>query len=145
MYDHPRPANTHLPPPPSPSPLQVPGSVAHLLKAQGLVQSLSVGTGDEVRLGRGWMFWGATLSLTQEGEQQLHHVLATLQRAVQVSARPAVHLTGGGGRVFVCVWSHLPVIRGALSAVGVRAVATATHSACAGSVWQPVATAHPTP
>jgi insulysin len=60
--------------------------VAHLLKAQGLVQSLSVGTGDEVRLGRGWMFWGATLSLTQEGEQQLTHVLATLLRGVQVSA-----------------------------------------------------------
>lgn len=68
--------------------------MAHLLKAQGLVQSLSVGTGDEVRLGRGWMFWGATLSLTQEGEQQLRHVLATLLRGVQVSARPAVHPTG---------------------------------------------------
>jgi hypothetical protein len=40
---------------------------------------------DEVRLGRGWMFWGATLTLTQEGEERLEHVLATLMRGVQVS------------------------------------------------------------
>jgi hypothetical protein len=42
--------------------------------------------GDEVRLGRGWMFWGATLTLTQEGEERLAHVLATLMRGVKVRA-----------------------------------------------------------
>ena len=58
--------------------------MAHLLKAQGLVQSLSVGMGDEVRLGRGWMFWGSTITLTKEGEDRVEHVLATLMRGVQV-------------------------------------------------------------
>jgi hypothetical protein len=33
------------------------GSVAALLKSQGLVQSLEVGIGDELRYGRGWMFF----------------------------------------------------------------------------------------
>jgi hypothetical protein len=70
--------------PPKHTHTQGPGSVAHLLKAQGLVQSLSVGMGDEVRLGRGWMFWGATLTLTGQGEDQVEHVLATLMRGVQV-------------------------------------------------------------
>lgn len=85
---HPTPDRLHRLSPPTL--LQVPGSVAHLLKAQGFVQSLSVGAGDEVRLGAGWMYWGATLTLTQEGEDQLAHVLATLMRGVQVSL-------GGGG------------------------------------------------
>jgi hypothetical protein len=30
------------------------------------------------------MYWGATLTLTQEGEDQLEHVLATLMKGVQV-------------------------------------------------------------
>lgn len=85
--------------------VQVPGSVAHLLKAQGLIQSLSVGMGDEVRLGRGWMFWGATLTLTQEGEEQLEHVLATLMRGVQVRGQilvPTEVLIAG------CAWQTMP-------------------------------------
>ncbi|WIA09303.1 hypothetical protein OEZ85_008710 [Tetradesmus obliquus] len=64
-----------------------PGSAAHLLKAQGLVQSLEAGMGEEVRAGRGWMFWRLTLSLTQAGEDALEHVVATVYRAIQVLQR----------------------------------------------------------
>ncbi|KAF6262496.1 Metalloenzyme, LuxS/M16 peptidase-like protein [Scenedesmus sp. NREL 46B-D3] len=64
-----------------------PGSLAHLLKAQGLVQSLDAGMGEEVRQGRGWMFWRLTLSLTQAGEEAVDHVVATVYRAIQVLQR----------------------------------------------------------
>lgn len=40
--------------------------------------------GEEVRAGRGWMFWRLTLSLTQAGEDALEHVVATVYRAIQV-------------------------------------------------------------
>jgi hypothetical protein len=40
--------------------------------------------GEEVRQGRGWMFWRVTLSLTQAGEEALAHVVATVYRAIQV-------------------------------------------------------------
>eukprot|EP00775_Hariotina_reticulata_P010378 gene10378-10536_t len=61
-----------------------PGSAAHLLKSQGLVQSLDVGMGEEVRAGRGWMFWRVAVSLTDAGERQVEHVVATIFRAIQV-------------------------------------------------------------
>lgn len=38
----------------------------------------------QVRLGRGWMFWGVTMQLTEAGEAAVDHVLATLFRGVQV-------------------------------------------------------------
>lgn len=63
---------------------QGPGSVAHLLKAQGLVQSLEVGMGEEVRLGRGWMFWRVHISLSTAGEDAVEHVVASVFRAIQV-------------------------------------------------------------
>jgi hypothetical protein len=40
--------------------------------------------GEEVRQGRGWMFWRITFSLTQAGEEALGHVAATVYRAIQV-------------------------------------------------------------
>jgi hypothetical protein len=48
------------------------------------VQSLDAGMGEEVRQGRGWMFWRLSLGLTQAGEQALEHVVATVYRAIQV-------------------------------------------------------------
>ena len=44
------------------------------------MESLSAGPGDEVRLGRGWMTYNITVNLTEEGEQHLDHVVATVYR-----------------------------------------------------------------
>ncbi|GBF97149.1 insulin-degrading-like metalloprotease [Raphidocelis subcapitata] len=60
------------------------GSAAHLLKRQGLIQSLSAGMGEEVRLGRGFFFWRLELQLTEAGEGAVPHVLGTLARAVRL-------------------------------------------------------------
>ncbi|KAI8465691.1 MAG: hypothetical protein J3K34DRAFT_395999 [Monoraphidium minutum] len=59
------------------------GSAAHLLKRQGLIQSLTAGVGEEVRLGRGFMFWRLELQLTEAGEDHVPHVLGTLARSIQ--------------------------------------------------------------
>lgn len=59
-----------------------PGSPAHLLKAQGLVQELSAGLGEELRAGRGWSTFTITCSLTPAGEDAVPHIVGTLHRAV---------------------------------------------------------------
>ena len=47
-----------------------------------LSQGLVTGMGDEVRLGRGFMFWGLTLELTEEGERGGDVLMARLLKAV---------------------------------------------------------------
>jgi hypothetical protein len=47
--------------------------------------------GEEVRLGRGFMFWKLELQLTELGEEHVPHVLGTLARAIQVGARRCRH------------------------------------------------------
>jgi hypothetical protein len=42
----------------------------------------------QVRAGRGWMFWRVAVSLTEAGEGQVEHVVATIFRSIQ--ARPSV-------------------------------------------------------
>lgn len=49
------------------------------------------------------MFWGATLQLTQEGEQQVEHVVATLFRGIQVRGGGGVEVRGVDGYVWVCI------------------------------------------
>jgi secreted Zn-dependent insulinase-like peptidase len=53
-----------------------------VLKAQGLVQELSAGLGEELRAGRGWSTFTITCSLTPAGEDAVLHIVATLHRAV---------------------------------------------------------------
>eukprot|EP00798_Chlamydomonas_sp_ICE-L_P025195 gene25195-10835_t len=60
------------------------GSAAYALKQAGLIQSLSAGTGDEVRLGPGFMFWSVTMQLTEEGLDHVSTILKTIHRALQV-------------------------------------------------------------
>lgn len=62
------------------------GSVAYLLKKQGLLQELTVGVGDEVRLGAGFIFWKVDMELTEKGLDHAEHVVATVYRAIQVRA-----------------------------------------------------------
>lgn len=64
-------------------------------------QSLSAGVGEEVRLGRGFMFWRLELQLTEAGEGHVPHVLGTLARAIQV--------LGGASCVCICVQECLCV------------------------------------
>jgi insulysin len=75
------------------------GSAAHLLKSQGLIESLSAGPGDEVRLGRGWLTYSITCNLTEEGEQQVNHVVATVYRWVTGGWRAQQGLQRNAGRV----------------------------------------------
>ncbi|KAF8073057.1 PXM16 [Scenedesmus sp. PABB004] len=58
-------------------------------RAQGLVQSLEAGMGDEVRLGRGWMFWRVRVALTAVGEEDaaVQHVVASVLRGVAMLQR----------------------------------------------------------
>ena len=57
--------------------------------------------GDEVRLGRGFMFWGITLRLTEEGqrERNIEGIVKAVYDAIAVSPRRM----GGKG------WLELPV------------------------------------
>jgi hypothetical protein len=48
--------------------------------------------GEEVRLGRGFMFWRIDVQLTEEGETHVPHVLGTIARAIQVGACARVRL-----------------------------------------------------
>lgn len=48
-------------------------------------QSLVAGMGDEVRLGRGFMFWGLTLSLTEEGLSHEALLLEAIYAAIKAS------------------------------------------------------------
>lgn len=49
-------------------------------------QSLSVGVGDEVRLGPGFMFWNVGVSLTEKGLAQVHAVVDAVLRGIEVRA-----------------------------------------------------------
>ena len=49
-----------------------------------LPQSLVTGMGDEVRLGRGFMFWGVTMSLTEEGLKHTDLLLEATYQALGV-------------------------------------------------------------
>jgi hypothetical protein len=55
-----------------------------LVESFTILCSLDAGLGEEVRQGRGWMFWRLSLSLTAAGEEALEHVVATVFRAIQV-------------------------------------------------------------
>ncbi|GIL80830.1 hypothetical protein Vretifemale_9906, partial [Volvox reticuliferus] len=59
------------------------GSLAAVLRGAGLAQELTAGSFDEVRLGRGFMFWGVTLTLSEAGLQRAEDVL----RLVLATAR----------------------------------------------------------
>jgi hypothetical protein len=48
------------------------------------MQSLSVGSGDEVRLGRGFMFWGVTMTLTEEGLSHVPQLLRAVHQGLHV-------------------------------------------------------------
>ncbi|GFR39769.1 hypothetical protein Agub_g254, partial [Astrephomene gubernaculifera] len=58
------------------------GSLAALLRGAGLAQELSTGPFDEVRLGRGFMFWGVTLTLSEAGLRRTNDVLQLIFAAV---------------------------------------------------------------
>ncbi|GAX81935.1 hypothetical protein CEUSTIGMA_g9363.t1 [Chlamydomonas eustigma] len=62
------------------------GSLAYELKRLGLVQSLTVGMRDEVKLGRGFMFWGLTIQLTKKGLEawRLEQLLVAVHDALHV-------------------------------------------------------------
>ncbi|GLC59471.1 hypothetical protein PLESTB_001491000 [Pleodorina starrii] len=59
------------------------GSLAALLRGAGLAQELTTGQFDEVRLGRGFMFWGVTLTLSEAGLRRCDDVLRLVFAAVK--------------------------------------------------------------
>ncbi len=58
--------------------------MAHLLKQQGLIQELSAGIAEDVKIGPGFMFWRVQVELTEAGLGHVDHVIATVYRGVQV-------------------------------------------------------------
>ncbi|GLI60674.1 hypothetical protein VaNZ11_002876 [Volvox africanus] len=59
------------------------GSLAAVLRGAGLAQELTTGSFDEVRLGRGFMFWGVTLTLSGAGLQRAEDVMRLVFAAVR--------------------------------------------------------------
>ncbi|EFJ44956.1 hypothetical protein VOLCADRAFT_94765 [Volvox carteri f. nagariensis] len=59
------------------------GSLAALLRGAGLAQELTTGPFDEVRLGRGFLFWGVTVTLSEAGLRRAEDVVRLVFAAVR--------------------------------------------------------------